>query len=302
MATIEKTTFDRIYAFNIANTVIKEGSFVRAAKRLDTTPSNITKEVQKLENHLGVTLFNRTTRSLSLTEEGSIAIAKFQSILDAVGQLEEDLQGSKGTIKGPLTITAPKALGQTLISSLIAQFQLENPYIEIDLIFSDRVLDPVQNRVDLSIRTAFELEDSSLYVKKLGKLERVICASPEYLEMFKRPRNTKDLQNHNCLVYMRGASPLHWTMEKNKVRESIKIKGSYRSNNLYSLIEACKMGIGLLNIPKYLVKNSIDNGELVPLFKSWELPAHSMFLLSSNKPSSSRKLSAIIEFLQKNLA
>jgi len=302
MEIIKKTTFDRLYALQLATLVLKEGSFVAVSKRLGVTPSNITKEIQKLEEYLGVKIFKRTTRSVALTQEGKIAIEKARELLNNFGDLEDRLKGSLESVRGSLHITAPTTLGQNLLAEVFADYQIENPFIDIDLRFSDRILDPVEQDIDLSIRTAFTLKDSSLYVKKLSTLERVIVASEDYLEKYGVPRSPESLHKHNCLLYMRGDSPFIWSFSKGSTSKNIHVQGSYKSNNLLSLIKACEKGVGALNIPKYLVVDQIENGSLKVLFKSWKLPAHNIFLLSSRKPSKSKRLESVINFLSTQLS
>ncbi|MBC99323.1 MAG: hypothetical protein CME63_16385 [Halobacteriovoraceae bacterium] len=301
MEIIKKTTFDRIYALQLAFLVLKEGTFAGAAKRLGTSPSHITKEIQKLESYLDTTLFKRTTRSLSLTEEGKLVLDRARGILNDVSELENQVQGSVSSPQGSLRITAPTTLGQNLLAEIFAQFQLDHPYMDLDLRFTDRILDPVEQDIDLSIRTAFHLKDSSLYVRKLGEIERVVVASAAYLEKFKEPRNPDFLHKHNCLLYMRGDSPFIWSFAKNKKQKDIHVQGSYKSNNLLSLIRACEMGVGVLNIPRYLVQESIERGDLKILFKSWKLPAHRIYLLSTRRPSESKRLQSIVDHLTNHL-
>jgi DNA-binding transcriptional LysR family regulator len=301
METIKKTTFDRIFALQVAMTVAREGTFVNAAKALDTSASNITKEIQKLESYLGVKLFKRTTRSLILTEEGELTLKKSRILLEELSNLEEQLHGSVDSVKGLLRVTAPTTIGQNYLSKLFADFQLDHPYIELDLVFTDQVLDPVIHDIDLSIRTAFRLNDSSLFVKNVTQLERVICASPEYLNRFKRPKTLESLEKHNCLLFLRGDTPFSWSFSKNGETRNVKVQGTYRSNNLVSLITACERGVGILNVPKYLVEEQIESGDLEVLLKSWELSAHNLFFLSSRRPSSLKKLQVLENYLEQSL-
>ena len=165
--------------------VTQIGSFVGVARKLDTAPSNITKEIKKLEDHLGITIFKRSTRSLSLTEEGQLALKKFQEIIYLYDEMGSELRGENHVAKGILKITAPTSMGENVISHFLANFQKLNPYIEIKIHFADKILDPIEQNIDLSIRVADALPDSNYYAKKVGKLERVICASPLYLKTFK---------------------------------------------------------------------------------------------------------------------
>ncbi|MFG1481379.1 LysR family transcriptional regulator [Halobacteriovorax sp. HFRX-2_2] len=301
MEIIEKTTFDRLYALQVATVVAREGTFAKAAKVLGTSASNITKEIQKLESYLGVILFKRTTRSFVLTEEGHLTLERSKNLLEELNNLEEQLHGVVDSVKGVIRITAPTTIGQSFLAPIFAEFQLHYPYVEIDLILTDRVLDPVEHNIDLSIRTAFQLKDSSLYMKRVTQIDRVICASPRYIDHFKRPTNLESLSKHNCLLYLRGDSPFIWSFKKGQKISHIQVQGSYKSNNLMSLIKACELGVGILNVPRYLVDEQIQSGELVELFKSWELPSHSLFFLTSRRPSSSKKLEVLEEFLSERL-
>ncbi len=301
MEIIEKTTFDRLYALQVAMIVSREKSFSRAALLLNISPSNVTKEIGKLEASLGVKIFNRTTRSIALTEEGRVALSKSRVILDEFNDLKEQMRGESHDLKGQLRVTAPSTLGQNFLAPLFAQFQIENPYIELDLIFTDTILDPVAHNIDLCIRTAFKLPDSPLYAKEVTELDRVICASKEYIKRFNKPLTIDALEKHNCLVYLRGDTPFVWTMNKKGQTRNISVTGSFKSNNLKTLVSACEKGIGILNTPRYLVDEHIKKGDLEVLFKSWSLPGHRLFLLSPRRPSSLRKLLVLEEFLTSRL-
>ena len=301
MEIIEKTTFDRIYAYKIALTVINEGTFAAAARRLGTTPSNITKEIQKLEKHLEAPLFHRTTRKLSLTEKGKVAINKAKHILDLMSELENEFKSEDESFSGAIRVTAPKTLGKVKIGKLLTQFQKLHPELEVDLRLSDRILDPISSGIDISIRTAFHLEDSNLYVKNVGPTPRVICASKEYIKENRRPLTISSLLKHNCLNYMRGAGTLPWTFNRKEESHTLNVRGSFRSNNMVTLLDACKNGLGIINVPKYLVEEELKNNRLEVLLKSWELPAHNIYILTTIKPSRSKKIQAIVDYISEHI-
>jgi len=298
METIKKTTFDRVYALQVANIVANTGSFAAAARKVNTSPSNITKEIQKLEEYLGIKLFNRTTRSISVTEQGKFALEKSKNILNMLSDMEDELKGNADITRGLLRISAPTSLGENIITDLIVEFQILHPYIEIELDFTDRVLDPIEHGIDLSIRSSNTLPDSSLFSKKVGELHRTICVGPKYLEHFKLPKNPQKLKDHNCLLYNRAATPFHWTLEKSKKQESINVQGNFSSNNLKTVLRACKQGLGISNMPKYLIQNELKEGTLIELFKSWNLPRQNIYLLTTTRPSKLRKLQTLVSFLE----
>ncbi len=297
MEIIKKTSFDRIYALQLAIMVAKKGSFIATAKYMGIPASNVTKEIKKLEEYYATPIFIRTTRSLSLTDEGKMILLKGQKLLTGFFDLEEEIKGKKIEARGALRVTAPTTLGQFFLAPVFAAFQKENPYIDLDIRLTDRILDPIEQNIDLSIRTAFSLKDSSLYVKQLKPLKRVIVASEEYINKFSKPKSPTDLFKHNCLLYMRGESPFIWTFKRGKKDLDINVNGTYRTNNLISLITACESSLGLLNIPEYLVQEQINSGKLVVVMKGWKLPEHNIYLLTGNKPSESQKLKRLVDFL-----
>jgi len=293
--------FDLFNSLRIFIRIAHEGSFRRASERLGIAPSSVTKELKKLEEHLGVNLFFRTTRKISLTEEGKIFLSDAKSLISSLEEAELNIHQRGSVTRGHLRITAPAILGQRMLSGLVAEFQKENPYVDVELVLTDRVIDIVEEGFDLSFRTSFGLGDSGLYQKNLGEISRVVCASPEYLEKFGHPKRITDLAKHNSLVFIRGTALTSWRFNKGRKELNIPINGNYKTNNLMALIEAVKRGLGIANIPRYLVEEEIKSGELESLFNSYRLPAYSVFLLYHQKRSQSRKLDRFISFFEKNL-
>lgn len=301
METIHKAHFDRLYVLELVSLVMREGSFAAAAKRLNTSPSNITKDIQKLENYLGIKIFNRTTRSLSLTPSGNTLVKGFNDINYDIHDLISKIKNEKEITKGSLKITAPTSLGENILAPFISEFQIMHPYLDIDLIFTDNIIDPLEYGVDISIRTSYQLNDSSYYAKKIGRLKRIVCASPSYLKKFGTPKKLKDLNNHNCLLYMRGQSPFKWILKNSRKKELVQIKGTFKSNNLRSLLNACLSGVGISILPLYLINDYLKNEELIPVFKTWAPDTPNIYILTLERPSESRKLETFIEFIEEKL-
>jgi len=297
----DQVNFDRFNSLKIFLKIAHEASFTRAAERLGVSKSQVTKEIKKLEEHLGTPLFYRTTRSVTLTETGKSFQDKARNILNLFEEAEEEIKNQKQTARGHLRITAPAILGQKLIAGLIAEFQIANPYVEVDLVLTDRVIDIVEDGFDLSIRTSSTLKDSNLFHYRLGNISRVICASPKYLKKFGTPKRLEDLHNHNCVLFIRGNLWNEWQFQKGDKLKTLTVDGNYRTNNILAQIEATKAGMGIANLPAYLVEEEIKKGKLVPLFKSWNLPGLDMFVLYHQKRTTSRKLDVLLTHLEDKL-
>lgn len=301
MERIVKTSFDRVYAFKIFLMVIREGSFASAALRLNTSPSNITKEIQKLESYLGLKLFHRTTRALSLTEAGKITCTKVKHVLDVMEEIEDDVSDEVTELSGLLRVSAPKTLGKLKVAVLLADFQAMHPKLHFDIKLSDRVINPVEENIDISIRTEYKLTDSSLFVKNLGMIKRVLCASPDYLKNASPVSNISSLSKHNCLTYMNGPAVFPWIFEKDEQRHHFHFDSTFQSNDQFTLVQACKKGLGIVNTPKYLVEDDLEKGELVEVLKSWHIPSQNIFVLTHFRPSKSKKIKAIVDYLEENI-
>jgi DNA-binding transcriptional LysR family regulator len=299
--TLKMTSFDRINSYLIFVKVAHEQSFSRSAQRLHLSASAVTKEIKKLEEHLGVSLFHRTTRSVSLTDEGVLLLNRIRPILDGIEEAELELSSQVKTVKGSLRITAPAILGQEVLSPLVNKFIKKNPYIDIELVLTDRVIDLVDDGFDLALRTSYQLKDTSQYFIDLGEIKRVVCASEDYLHKLGRPKKLEDLGKHNCLLFIRGQVVKQWIFEKNRQKQIINVDGNYQTNNLRSLVSALKDGLGVANIPSYLVCDEIKEKSIIPLLKGFHLPTYKLFAMYSKKRSSSRKLDTFLSFLQDNI-
>ncbi|MEM8808118.1 MAG: LysR family transcriptional regulator, partial [Cyanobacteria bacterium P01_G01_bin.38] len=187
---------------------VETSSLSAAARSLGTTPSAISKRVAKLEDRLGVRLLQRTTRSLSLTAEGT---AYYERVARLLKELDEanDLVISGGKPRGKLTISTSYEFGQSFLVQLMPDFLAQYPEIQIDLRLSDRLVDLVTEGIDVAIRLG-DLEDSSLIRRHLGESPLIPCASPDYLKAHGTPLSPQDLVHHNCMRYVFDGQPLSW--------------------------------------------------------------------------------------------
>lgn len=237
--------------------VADAGSFSVAALRLGLTQSTVSKQVAALEQHLSARLFQRTTRSLSLTDEGSSFYEHARLALAAIDEARAAV-GPKTEANGLLRLTMPLTLAESRIVPIIARFMQAQPQIQIELSISDHPLNLVSDNIDVAIRVG-RLVDSSLVTRKIGTTRRVLVAAPAYLDSTGRPEVVDELQSHNCLIYSLLSSGPRWRFASG---ESVAVSGNFRADSPNALRSAALAGIGIAANAVWLFENDIASGAL----------------------------------------
>ncbi|MFD0391365.1 LysR substrate-binding domain-containing protein (plasmid) [Tistrella bauzanensis] len=237
-------------------------SFVAAGRRLGISASAVGKSVAKLENDLGVRLFHRTTRRVSLTEEGAAFHERCRRILDDLRDAEAMLSDRAGTPRGRLRVGLP-TIGYRFLMPVIPAFQRRYPDIELDLDFNDRIVDPVEAGLDVVIRSG-PLADSSLMSRRLGSFRFVICAAPSYLAACGTPLTPGDLAGHDCLRFRFPTSGKLQTWQFAREVEADPFQGAptLTCNNMEALLGAALAGLGIAHMPDFLARDGLNNGGL----------------------------------------
>ena len=260
--------FKQISAF--ANVAAK-GSLSAAAAQEGVTPAIIGRRLDALEARLGVKLMVRTTRKLSLTFEGSAFLEDCQRILNDLANAEASVSLGGVKASGHLKISAPAGFGRKHVAPLVADFLETNPEVTVNLDLTDRLVDLVNEGIDLSVRVG-ELADSSLVSLKLGEMGRLVVASPAYLERQGRPRSLEDLARHNCLSL---AQQRGWTF-RHPEREGetllLKVAGTLECNDGAVLHEWALAGKGLAWRSLWEVGGDLAAGRLVAVLEEWTAP------------------------------
>jgi DNA-binding transcriptional LysR family regulator len=256
---VDRDTFAGMAAFLAA---VDEGSFSRAAAKLGLTPSGVSKLISRLEERLDVQLFHRTTRRIQLTDLGTFYFERVRRIFDDVRSLETEIDESRDKPRGLLRVTAPVVLGQIRILPAVVAFRDEFPDVHVDLILADRVVDLIEERVDIAIRMT-ATPPMSYVARKLGDDRRLFCASPTYLGRRGRPRHPKDLEAHDCLVFWADGAPFPWKV-KDKAGKSVSVRvcGPLQTNNTLALRDAAIAGLGIADLPSYLAAEDIRSSRL----------------------------------------
>jgi DNA-binding transcriptional LysR family regulator len=273
--------------------VVQAGSFSAAARLLGLPPSTVSTRVSRLEQRLGVTLLQRTTRRLHLTEAGTLYFDHAATGLEHMLDAEAAVTTARGEARGRLRVTAPADFGDTLLSGLVCALHRLHPKIDIELILTDRFVDLVAEGVDVAIR-AGELEDSSLVAKRVGIACWAPFASPDYLRDAPRLDKPQSLSMHRCLQFTQLGKET-WALSNDKGSISVPMPGHVIVND-FGVVRAMTLagdGIGLL--PTYMCRDEVESGALVRVLPKWFARADPVHLVYPRQRFVPPKLRAFID-------
>lgn len=254
---------DRLRGMEVFAATAALGGLSAAARKLDMSQTMATKHLAALESRLGVKLFYRTTRRLSLTEAGQDYLDAVERILGDVADADAKAASGAIDVRGTLRLNAPTSFGVREIAPLLPEFARVHPALAIDFSLSDHFVDLVEEGWDLAIRIG-DIQNSSLTVRRLGSLPSVVCAAPSYLEAHGIPQTVADLASHNCLSFTLLRAGSRWLFGNDRNME-MEVHGNLRANNAEALIAAAVGGQGITCQPKFLVAREIAAGQLVPI-------------------------------------
>lgn len=280
--------------------VVESGSFSRAAEQLGQANSAVSRAVKKLEMKLGVSLLNRTTRQLSLTEEGERYFRRVQQILQEMASAENELMETRQTPRGLLRIDAATPVMLHLLMPLIKPFRERYPEVTLSLVSSETFINLIERKVDVAIR-AGTLTDSSLRARPLFASFRKIIASPAYLKQYGIPQSTEDLKDHVCLGFSETSSLNRWPVAQAD-GQLYDITSGLSSNSGETLKQLCLTGNGIACLSDYMINKEIADGDFVELLADKLLPIEMPFsaVYYSDRAVSTR-IRAFIDFLSEHV-
>lgn len=287
---------NRFLEMEIFATVADAGSVSGAAERLNMAKSAVSKRLSDLEGRLGVSLMTRSTRRLSLTDEGVEFYERCISIFAAVNNAEEGVAEANAELSGPIRIAAPLSFGQQHLSSLLIEFMQRHPDVNVTMDFNDRQVDLIAEGFDLGVRIA-KLGDSTLVARKLARVRKVVCASPEYWAANGRPKKPVDLKAHVALRYSLSAERGWIFTGPDGTRGSVSVPTLHSANNGSVLCDAAVAGLAVVLLPVFLVHEQIAATKLEPVLLdySWnDLHAWAVYPQIHRLPARVRSL---IDFL-----
>ena len=276
--------------------VVNAGSFVYAADALGLSKAAVSRHINELESRLGVRLLQRTTRRMSLTQEGEVFYARCEELLAHLNEAELEMSMRTAEASGLLKINAPVSFGILHLANLWAEFSSRHKKVSLDIQLSDRVIDLVEEGYDLAIRIA-QLGSSTLIGRKLSSTRMVLCASPKYLKKHGTPKHPSELAKHAILAYTYFALKDEWSFNGPDGQVSVKTNPIIHTNNG----DTCKMAAldhhGIILQPTFLIGDSLNSGtlvEILPKFRSIELGIYAMY---PTRRFVSPKVRLMIDFL-----
>jgi len=288
---------DRLRAFEIFATVVGQGSFTRAADKLETSPANVTRYVSELEESLGARLLNRTSRRLSLTETGKVFYDRALSILEDVAEAEAVASTAAIQPRGRLRINAPLSFGVLHLAPLWPRFVERYPDIELDISLVDRVVDLVEEGYDLAVRIS-RGGSPTLVSRKLATTRHLICASPHYLARHGAPASPEDLKNHICIAYTYSDSVDEWRLLDGAGKEhSVAVPSIMQTNNGDTARAAALAGLGIIRQPTFLIGEDLRQGRLVPLLADYRMSEIDVLAVYPSRRYLSAKVRVMVDFL-----
>ncbi|MGV8990653.1 MAG: LysR family transcriptional regulator [Thiobacillus sp.] len=291
---------DKLKAMQAVVCIADAGSLTAAAAVLGASPPAVVRTLAALEAHLGIRLFNRTTRRISLTEEGRHYIESCRQLLAAVQDAESALTTDAVEPSGQLTVTAPMLFGQMYVAPAVTRFVQKHDKVRVNLLLLDRVVNLLEEKIDVGIRIG-ALEDSSLVAQPLGSVRRMVVASPDYLSSHATPAHPKDLLKANCVRFSGNAAPW-WTFHENGKSFTVPVIGNLEFNHVAPAAEACLAGLGFGMFISYQVAHHIAQNRLQVVLESYEPPPRPIHVVYPHARLLPARTKVFIEWIKQELA
>lgn len=279
----------------ILNQVIDSGSFTQAATNLGMTKSTVSRKLAELEEHLGVKLITRSTRKLGLTQEGEIFYQASVKVLDIMQQTELELTANQNLIRGHLNLAMPVEIGHNVMSDYINSFLKRYPEVSVNVEMTNRAVDIIGDGIDLYVQIG-EINDSSLVARTIDFSERIIVASPDYLNTYGAITSPEDLNSPHHQIKVVNAVKVP-NLYFNQVDKAIRVNLPYRLkvNTITACKSACLSGLGIASLPEFLCREHIKNGELIQILPDWDLPKAAISLVFPQNKLIPKRLRVFID-------
>ncbi len=283
----------------VFNKVAETLSFTRASKIIGMNRSAISKKISRLENDLGVVLLNRSPRSISLTEAGYKFYTHTCTLDHTINSAAEAIHDTHQKPSGVLSFTMPNSLGTTLMPAIMQEFQKNWPDVCMNVILEERHIDIIGEGIDVAVRIAKKMNDSSLMARRLASTPEVLVAAPSYLERHGKPTHVRELKNHCCLTLAKREVVWRFTDPEGTVE--VPLHSTTSSNNDHALIMIACLGGGIIRVPRLLVESEIQSGRLQVVLGRFGMPpdygVYAIYPIR-NPPA---KVKVFIDFIEQQL-
>lgn len=282
--------------------IVERGSFSRAADDLGVSAALLSREVKLLEESLATTLLTRTTRSMSLTDHGRRFYDEARDIVEAVSRVEDGIRESANAVSGPLKIGCSNSFGEAIIGPMLPAFLSEYPDVRVTLALEERVVDVVEEGIDLTLRVGAVLQDSSLIGRKIGTFHQRLFASPAYLQEHGAPQRPSDITGHRVAGFLVADHLLEWTLTGPDGTETISVDPTLRISNSIVLSNVLAAGYGIGPLPSFVSNGPEARGELARVLPDYELPSRDIYAVTASRFGMDARVLAFIDHLRRALS
>jgi DNA-binding transcriptional LysR family regulator len=294
------TIMDRLQTMSVFVAVAEEAGFAPAARRLNMSPPSVTRAVSELETRLGSRLLHRTTRTVQMTEAGRRYLADCRRILQEIEDADGAAAGIHSQLRGTISVTAPVMFGRMHVAEHLFSFLDLHPDVSITTFFVDRVVDIVDEGLDVAVRIA-ELPDSSLSATRVGSIRRVLCASPDYLAERGMPASPADLAGHDTIAFSAAGPGVEWTFQQAGKRMSHKPRSRFHANKADVAISAALDGHGITRVLSYMIAPHLERGSLRLVLDDVGPPPVPVHVVHKETGHTSARVRAVFDFLADRL-
>lgn len=290
---------DRLDALRVFCAVVDAGGFSRAADKLSMSTSSVTNQIRALEAHLNIKLLQRTTRRMSVTDEGRQCYQLALALLRDMDELETSMLDSSQHPQGSLRVDMPSIISRLFVAPALPEFIAAYPDIRLRMTADDRMIDMVEEGVDVLIRIG-ELQNSSLVARTVLKTRYVCCASPAYLARHGQPETPEQLSDFACLsfLYPKSRRTRPWMFEREGQAFSFNPRGAIEMDHVESLVEAAKAGCGIVQHLSLSVEDAIRTGALLPVLQQWSAPGPDVSVLYQQRHHRAAKVKVFVDFVE----
>src|SRR5580692_2051007 len=289
---------DKFAAMRAFVGIADAGNLSAAGRQLGLSLTSVSRQLIALEEALGTTLVERTTRHLALTEAGQLYYERAKQILEEVAEAERGLTAQRGVASGRLHVSAPSLLGRLRLAPMVPGFLTEQTQVSIDLMLVDRPVRLADEGIDVALRVG-PLEDSGLIARKLDDIQLVVCAAPDYLRRRGEPATPDDLIEHDCLGFGDVPGVAEWSFQEGAARRAVRIATRLCANDLDALVRAAVAGVGLVRVPSWQVADFLADGRLQIVLEAYQRPPTPLSILMLRNRLRLPKVRAFVDFLQR---
>lgn len=292
---------DMLQAYRVFLRVADAGSFSRVAEDTGLQQSQVSRLVAATEARLGVQLFRRTTRAVTITEDGQQLRERLAPILEALEHCEDEIRARRREPSGLIRVAAPSSFGRQVLAPLVQQFLRQHPKVRVELLMSNAVVDLAADGVDIALRIG-RLPVNDYPTRRIGVVHQVLVASAEYLAAHGAPQAPAQLAQRNCLCFASGGQAPAWTFHHGEDSVTVAVQGDLVANDADVLLQHCLGGAGIAMLPLWLAQPHLREGRLQRVLPDWEGPALALSVITTRRDFRPQRIAMFLALLETGLA